>query len=161
MKIDQAKALDLGELESAAGFLLQLALVSHVEAVSARLPAGTPLRMSEYAILVAINENLGALQGEIGDLLHISHSHMTKTISRLELAGFVTRIVPKENRRSLRLDLTDAGRAALAEMRRVVPPVGVAALGMLSTGEKDTLVELLRKIAGRPSRISNDQKDFS
>lgn len=152
MVTDQANALNLGELEDAPGFLLQIALISHAEAVSAHLPAGTPLRMSEYAIFVAINENPGALQGEIGDLLHISHSHMTKVISRFEVAGFVVRTIPRQNRRSLRLDLTDAGRSVLAEMRKIVPPTGAEAMAMLSQNEKELLVGLLRKVAGRPER---------
>lgn len=161
MTIDPAISFDLGEMENAPGFLLQLALVSYVEDVSARLPGGTPIRMSEYAILVTINENPGALQGEIGDVLHISHPHMTKMISRLDVAGYVTRTIPRKNRRSLQLDLTDAGRAVLAEMRRIVPPVGKEALDMLSNIEKDMLVELLRKIAGRPDRAKNEEKNIS
>jgi len=161
VKLDQTTVLGLGELETAPGFLLQIALVTHVEAVSALLSEGTPLRMSEYAILVAINENPGALQGEIGDLLHISHPHMTKVISQLETAGYVVRTVPRENRRSLQLDLTDAGRAVLSDMRRIVPPAASQALDMLSDSEKDALVELLRKIARRPDRATNEQRKFS
>lgn len=157
----ELNALDLAELEDAPGFLLQLALVSYVEDTSARMPADVPLRMAEYAILVAISENAGAQQGEIGELLHISRSHMTKMISRLELAGFVTRTVPSENRRALRLDLTDSGRAALAKMRRILPPIGKAVLTVLSNDEKDMLVALLRKVAGRPDRATTKQKASS
>lgn len=147
---DTSAALGLAELETSPGFLLQLALVSYVEALKTELPEGTPLSNVEYAILVAIDENPGALQGEIGDLLHISRAHMTKMITRLETAGLVSRAIPPENRRALRLSLTETGQTALADMRAIAPGAGLSALSMLSPGERQTLIGLLRRIAGRP-----------
>lgn len=147
---DTSAAFDLAELETSPGFLLQLALVSYVEALQRELPAETPLSNPEYAILVAIDENPGALQGEIGELLHISRAHMTKVITRLEAAGLVSRTIPPENRRALRLALTGMGKTALAEMRAIAPGAGMSALSMLSDEERQTLIGLLRRIAGRP-----------
>ena len=152
VEMDTGQALGLAELETSPGFLLQIALVRYVEALGRELPDDLPLSNAEYAICVAIVENPGALQGEIGDLLHISRAHMTKVVTRLEAAGIVDREIPPENRRSLRLSLTAQGQTALAEMRRATPDAGRAALSMLNPDERERLVSLLRKVAGRPER---------
>ena len=70
---------------------------------------------------------------------------ITRLLDRLAERGLITRARPAENRRTVLVAITPAGRALLQELAAEVRECHARQLGHLSAGEMTTLVTLLRK----------------
>ncbi|MEU1215515.1 MarR family winged helix-turn-helix transcriptional regulator [Streptomyces sp. NPDC005791] len=70
-------------------------------------------------VLVDASEGDGACLRvqEIGSRVHLSQSALSRLVARLERGGLVCRAMCSEDRRGVRVELTDAGRALHAEAR--------------------------------------------
>ncbi len=101
--------IELGELTGSLGFLLRLAQVKVFQSFY-DTQAALGLKPGEFTVLWVIGLNPDRRQGEIAQILNIKPAHMTKLVQRMFEAGFVSREIPREDRRSVRLSLTDAGR---------------------------------------------------
>jgi DNA-binding MarR family transcriptional regulator len=143
--------ISLGALERSGGFLLRIAQLSAFERFFT-LFGQSEIRISEFTVLLALAENPGIRQGVLADVLKIKWSNMTKLVRALEGRGLISRHIPPDNRRSVELSVTEAGRkqidAASAKMYRLDRD----ALSMLSDAEHEQLLVLTRKIAGWPEQ---------
>jgi len=139
----------LGELESQAGFVLRIAQLTAFDRFFASL-GPSAVKISEVTVLIAIDENPGIRQGEIADLLKIKWPNMTKLVCALENRALVQRQVPRNDRRSVVLRVTEAGKQAIAESVPAMCKADREALDMLDDDEHAQLVALSRKIAGWP-----------
>jgi len=70
-------------------------------------------------------------------------SNMTQLIDRLESDGLVRRVPDPSDRRAVRAELTDEGRARQAQGAELVREVETDLLGRFSAGERALLAELL------------------
>ena len=102
------EALSLGELEHSLGFLLRMAQIRAFERFFDAF-GELDLRPGEFSVLWVIRRNPGVRQGMLAETLGIKPAQMTKMIRRLEVQGRVSRIIPDDDRRSVRLFLTKAG----------------------------------------------------
>jgi DNA-binding MarR family transcriptional regulator len=140
-----------GPLSDLAGFMLRLTQVQVYEAFFAAFDPRN-IRPGRLGILVAIAGNPGIRQGVLADALHIKWSNMAKTVRLLESDGLIERRVPPSDRRAVELRLTRTGRNLV---RRVLPAIQAndrAATAALSDSERETLMRLLRKLAGHGDR---------
>jgi DNA-binding MarR family transcriptional regulator len=108
------------------------------------------LSISEYVVLLTLRY---APQGSlpVGDLaceVHLTKSGVTRLVDRMERAGTVERVADTDDRRSVRANITEEGRA---ELRKAWP---IHRRGIdeyfgtrLSDGEAATLSKLLRRVA--------------
>ena len=79
--------------------------------------AGIPLRW--YDTLVHLeDEPEGLRMNELAERILYSKSGFTRVVDRMEAAGLVRRLRPENDRRSVRVVLTDAGRETLEHARR-------------------------------------------
>jgi len=108
--IAEEETVDLGALGQSIGFLLRLAQTRAYDQFFAEF-AGTDVRPGEYSVLWVLSLNPGVKQGTLARTLNIKPAHMTKLVERLVRAGQVRRDTPPEDRRSVRLTLTEAGTA--------------------------------------------------
>jgi DNA-binding MarR family transcriptional regulator len=93
-----------------------LALVDVLDAELER-DAGLPLRW--YDALVHLEETPDGLRmNELAERILYSKSGFTRVVDRMEDAGLVSRVRPENDRRSILVVLTDAGRHTLEEARR-------------------------------------------
>jgi len=93
-----------------------LALVDVLDAELER-DAGIPLRW--YDAIVHLEESPGGLRmNELAERILYSKSGFTRVVDRLEAAGFVRRVRPDNDRRSILVVLTDQGRAMIDQARR-------------------------------------------
>src|SRR6266480_3529720 len=93
-----------------------LALIDVLDAEIER-DAGIPLRW--YDTLVHLEETPDGLRmNELAERILYSKSGFTRVVDRLEDAGFVRRVRPKNDRRSILVLLTDAGRKTMERARR-------------------------------------------
>lgn len=78
--------------------------------------AGIPMRW--YDALVHLEDEPGGLRmNALAERILYSKSGFTRVVDRLEAEGFVTRVRPENDRRSILVVLTDDGRATLERAR--------------------------------------------
>ena len=79
--------------------------------------AGIPLRW--YDALVHLEDSPEGLRmNELAERILYSKSGLTRVVDRLEEAGFVRRVRPESDRRSILVVLTDKGRETMEHARR-------------------------------------------
>ena len=110
------------------------------------------LTWSQFAVLEVLYHLGHMTQGEIANKVLKSGSNMTTVIDNLERDGLVRRERDADDRRVVRVHLTEAGRGRI----EVVLPGHIAALveefKVLSAGEQETLGKLCKKLGrGRKS----------
>ncbi len=137
--------VELGELNESVGFLLRLTQ-TRVYDQFFRTFAGTDVRPGEYTVLQLLDMNPGLKQGTVARTLNIKPAHMTKLVQRLVRIGYLKRSIPLEDRRSVRLNLTPAGRAHVERYHEQFLAVHRAERIGLTDEELATLVSLLKKL---------------
>lgn len=141
----EEESVDLGELSGSVGFMLRMKQTRAYDQFFHEF-AGTDVRPGEFTVLWVLALNPGLRQGTLARVLNIKAAHMTKLVQRLVRAGHVRRTVPPEDRRSVRLALTEAGRAHLEANRGRFLAVHKAERVGLSDAEMATLLSLLSKL---------------
>lgn len=86
---------------------------------------------------------------------------MTRALHRLEAKGLVTRLRSQQDRRVVKLALTEAGRAAAASVPPVLAEVLNAHLAGFSHAEWRTLIHLLQRLAANGDALRDAAKDAS
>jgi DNA-binding MarR family transcriptional regulator len=71
---------------------------------------------AEFLIAMAVREMARPTHGEIGDLLDMSKSLVSQRVTTLMAKGLIVQRRDEHNRRHVRLELTQAGQAALEEI---------------------------------------------
>ncbi|MGW0632249.1 MarR family winged helix-turn-helix transcriptional regulator [Streptomyces sp. NPDC002758] len=79
--------------------------------------AGVPLDRAAVALLRQIADSEPQRPGELAQRLGVEASHVTRTVQQLQRSGYVTRVPDPDDRRAQRIQLTDAGRAAVKSVR--------------------------------------------
>ncbi|MBO6637540.1 MAG: MarR family transcriptional regulator [Roseitalea sp.] len=86
--------------------------------------------------------------GALAKALEVRPPTITKTISRLEEQGFVSRAASKQDGRQVLVQLTDTGRDVLGAMGKAVAKAEKQALKGLKKKERKQLEKILGKIEG-------------
>src|SRR6266536_6604914 len=93
-----------------------LALIDVLDA-ELQSEAGIPMRW--YDVLVQLEESPeGIPMNALAERILYSKSGFTRVVDRMEEAGLVRRVRPKNDRRSILVLLTDAGRKTMERARR-------------------------------------------
>lgn len=142
----------LGHLEPLIGLKLRLAQV-HFFAVFFEEFGATGLSPAELSILSLLAEQPGLRQIELGRLLRIKRSNMTKLMRGLELRGYVARRASPTDGRTVESYLTPEGDGVQRRFTARVFANDAAAAAALTGAERDMLLGLLDKIvaAGGPA----------
>jgi len=141
--------IELGEMAGSIGFLLRIAQVQVFEEFYEALSAHD-MKPGEFTVLWVIHLNPGLRQGTIARALRIKPAHMTKLVARLADAGYVSRITPADDRRSVRLMLTSSGKAFVRKNRDELINFHKAERSRLDDDEFVQFAALLRKFTGIP-----------
>lgn len=108
---------------------------------------GTGLPVTQFTLLYALGRQASSSQAEMGELLALDATTLSRTLRPIERAGWIRR-VPGGDRREVRWTLTAAGRAKLA---RATPAWKRAQAGLrarLRPEQWRGLVEDLAVVAG-------------
>jgi DNA-binding MarR family transcriptional regulator len=136
-------------LSDTLGFQLRRASALLKAGIEAELePLG--LRTSEATVLLALGENPGRTQSELGRDLRVKPANMVPTVGRLAAAGLIARTPGP--RRAIALHLTDAGTARLQDVREALQRHEDRIARQLTPEDKARLVAALRAIADQGCR---------
>ncbi|SPF80225.1 MarR family winged helix-turn-helix transcriptional regulator [Pseudoprimorskyibacter insulae] len=137
----------IGELSGSLGFLLRMAQLQVFEGFYREL-AKYELKPGEFSVMWVISRNLGIRQGALARKLRIKPAHMTKLIQRMEASGYVERIIPEDDRRSVILGLTETGYQFVNTRKAEFFSYYLQENAMLPEEDMATLIGLLQKLSG-------------
>lgn len=108
-----------------------------------------PLRFTppDAGILRLLSRSPGISQQELASRLDMHASRLVAVIDSLESKGLVAREANANDRRIYALQLSDVGRAALAEIGKVARAHDEAICAGLDAVEREQLAALLQKVA--------------
>ncbi len=101
------------------------------------------------AVLVRLQEHDGLTQAELARRQRVEAPSMSGMVDRLVRAGYVTRQPHPDDRRSVCVYITDAGREIVDQSRPTVQRVRDEVFADLTEEDQATLVALLTKVLGR------------
>jgi MarR family transcriptional regulator, transcriptional regulator for hemolysin len=99
-----------------------------------------------WLILTSLMGDAWPAQHHLARALRIECPTLTRHLDGLEEAGLVVRTREPSDRRAVRVELTDAGRAKHAELRQAVIDFNRRLTAGVSDAELDQLRELLAKL---------------
>ena len=113
-------------------------------------------RRGDYEVLSLLRRMEPALLGplEVAQQLQTSQSGMTGKLDRLERQGLIQRIPDAEDRRALRLGITDSGRELIDEAFTTCLRVYESMLDVLTPNEAKMFDALLEKMLSRLDELS-------
>ena len=79
-------------------------------------------------------------------MLPYDQAHISRQVDRLASKGLLSRRRSRADRRIVRLNLTEKGRAVVPDVVRVVSAQDVEMTATITAGEKESLVAVTRKI---------------
>lgn len=107
------------------------------------------LTRGEFDVLAALRRNgspFTLTPTALARTLMLSPAAMTNRLDRLEKAGLVTRAINPDNRRSMRVSLTDDGRARVDEAVTAHVANEERLLAGLSADDRSRLDDILRRL---------------
>ena len=84
---------------------------------------------------------------DLAERMHIAPRSATEVVDHLADKGLVTRMPNPDDRRSVVIEVTDAGRGLMAEVGAARREVAREFYGVLDADERTELLRLLRKVA--------------
>ncbi|MBT3167178.1 MarR family transcriptional regulator [Streptomyces sp. Vc74B-19] len=108
--------------------------------------AGVPLDRAGAALLRKMADAEPMRPGELAARLGVEASHVTRTVQHLEKSGHVVRVPDPDDRRAQRIQLTDAGRQAVARIRETGVRGMQAALAHWSPDDLRQLATLFHRM---------------
>jgi len=134
------------ELVSSAVFLLKRLGMSAKER-SLEEYETTGLRPYHHAILLVLDEGSVETQGAIADALGYDRGQLVGLLDELEEGGLIERRRDPSDRRRHVVQMTPAGRKALARLRTLSAKLEREFLAPLDEGEREVLHRLLLRLA--------------
>lgn len=126
-----------------------------VESLNLRLhQRGTQggLTPSQFAVLEVLY-HLGTLcQGEISAKILKSTGNLTLVLDNLEKLGYVRRVRDTQDRRQVRVELTESGKEKIEEVLPVHVNAITEEMSTLTPREQEQLGDLARKLGLKPSK---------
>src|SRR6266850_859409 len=103
------------------------------------------LRVPEWRALAALYARKRCTMSELADLSTIDRTTLTRTVDRMQEAGWLSRLADSEDMRVTRLELTPAGRRLFEKIWPTVARLNDLALAGVSKAD----VQLLHRILER------------
>jgi DNA-binding MarR family transcriptional regulator len=107
---------------------------------------GVELNYSQTLVLKLLAKYGPQMPGDLARWLDHNAGAMTRLIDRLESKGYLSRQPHAEDRRALRIELTEAGQAIWQTINQCAERVQATALRNLDETERRKLFELLKHV---------------
>ncbi|WP_405836128.1 MarR family winged helix-turn-helix transcriptional regulator [Streptomyces sp. NBC_01518] len=119
--------------------------------------AGVPLDRAAVALLRQVADSDPLRPGELAQRLGVEASHVTRMVQQLQKSGYVTRVPDPDDRRAQRIELTEAGRKAVSNVRDAGARGMQMALSEWSTDELQQLATLFHRMVDDFLKYSIDE----
>ena len=107
------------------------------------------LTAAQYVVLLTLASERAETGAELCKVLSYDPGAMTRMLDRVEQKKLLKRVYSQENRRRVRLELTEQGQAVYPELQARAAAVMERVLGPFSAQELDQLEGFLLKMASR------------
>jgi DNA-binding MarR family transcriptional regulator len=104
------------------------------------------IRVPEWRVLASLYARRRCSMSELADMATIDRTTLTRTVDRMQEAGWVARLSDGEDMRVTRLALTAAGERMFARIWPAVERLNRAALAGLPQGAVDALRATLKRM---------------
>ncbi len=104
------------------------------------------IHRSQHMILMYISRNPDASQRSIADEFEISAAAVATTLKKLEAGGFIVRSTSDADSRKNEIQITEKGRAVIADTHKLFSSIDFAMFEGLSSDEMDILAHCLEKM---------------
>jgi DNA-binding MarR family transcriptional regulator len=104
------------------------------------------LAWGEWKVLGSLRYGESSSPGELCEALELSSGAMTNRLDRLEEAGLVRRVPDPDDRRGVKIELTDAGERVWIESTSAQAQKEILVASTLTKREQAQLNSLLRKL---------------
>ena len=119
-------------------------MIKHLEHALAEQDLG--LNFTQYRVLKMLGNVPQISASELARRLEHDAGALTRLLDKMQERGFLRRHACAEDRRSVEISLTDAGRALSRPLRSISEQLTAYALSDLSDDEKVVLMTLLRRV---------------
>lgn len=131
-----------------------------VEAYAKRSIGGSELCGSDFAVLEALLHKGALPVNEIGRKVLLTSGSITVAIDRLEAKGLVERRASADDRRARIVHLTKAGKKLITQAYAGhAADLEQLAASALTTGERATLIRLLKKLGYEAAAASKEEAE--
>jgi DNA-binding MarR family transcriptional regulator len=134
------------ELSESVGYLLSRVRSTLWNLVTQHTMADLGITSTQASIMFMLASGRGLAAADLAREYGIDASAVTRLIDRLEKRGLITRVRSEEDRRVVRLALTDEGRALAAQIPAIFTMVLDKLLGGFTPEEVGFLKSMLRRI---------------
>ena len=102
----------------------------------------------QYGIFNCLWSQGSATPKEIAQTLRLENSTVSGMLDKLQKRGLVTRVLDPNDRRSIRVEASEAGKAIREDVLRTVDELNQAVLAPFTAQQRQQLLELLRRLCG-------------
>lgn len=141
----RVKGPPLGPLDDLIGLQLRLAQLRFFASYYEEF-GELALSPAENAVLALLAEHAGIRQGELGDILRIKRSNMTKVMRALEQRGLIWRVAPEDDGRAFEVRLTDRGHELQRTLATEIHKNDKLSASALTSEEQAELLRILKKL---------------
>jgi DNA-binding MarR family transcriptional regulator len=125
-------------------------------AISAQNQSSCCCRVSlnQCHLLMELDQKDGITLNELSDRLGLDKSTVSRTVEALVNQGMVDRIIPKENRRTTRISLTNAGKETCRTINRGNDRYFKKILSVVPAGHREGFLEGFRLLTAAMEQSS-------
>lgn len=120
--------------------------------------AETEFSHTQIHVLMWLGVDGPLMMGELARRAGITEKTITGVVDRLEKAGVAARLRDAEDRRVVRVGLTDSGREMFKDLEATMRKRFAGFLSLLDRTERDTLFRILEKFLSRLTNVTADGK---
>jgi DNA-binding MarR family transcriptional regulator len=132
-------------LESLLGYNTRRASLTILSVVFERM-ASLGLRPVEFSMLSLIHHNPGVTSRRLSEALAIQPPNLVGKVANMLEKGWITRQTDAQDKRALVLSLTPQGLEIIKRAETLAEELETAASVQLSVEERETLIQLLKKV---------------
>ncbi|MGA2549294.1 MAG: MarR family transcriptional regulator [Burkholderiaceae bacterium] len=138
-------------LDDSVGYLIKRVRMIFTAAVDREM-AAYDVSYDQWGILITMSKGRGATAAELSREMSCDTGSMTRMIDRLEAKGMVKRTRSEDDRRIVRLALTESGQALVDKLPAVMVKVLNRHLKGFSEGDVEQLKTFLRRIVDNAAK---------
>ena len=138
--------------------LLFTAILGQMEKSSKGM-MGMPINISQLKALSAFDEDKPYSMGDLCQLAQVKMPSMTEVVDRLVAEGFVERVRDTEDRRVVKVQLTERGKNAHGSILQTREQELLNIFGCLDEKERTRLLKSLRAVSTLMKRVADRHKE--